>query len=89
MTDDQKTDGNGNMFEDVGNIRITYVDKNRRSSESPWPDKDKLSFRAYKGQGSSLHMGAEIPIDDTDTLIEIIEALCKLHRERKKLINES
>lgn len=77
-------DKNGNPYEDVGNIRVTIVDKSTRNPEKDWAGSDTLRFQAYKGgESNALHLGAEIPLENNETIIEIIEALCKLYRYRQ------
>ena len=65
---------NGNPFVDVGNIRITYIDKKTRQPSSNWSDSDTIRFAAYKNdKDSSLHKGAEIPVRTKDEIIDLIE----------------
>ena len=76
-----KKDGNGNIFENVSNIRITYKKQSDREVEKDWAETDVLSFRAYKNaESDSLHMGAEVSLLNRDTILELIEALCRLYR---------
>jgi hypothetical protein len=76
-----KTDGSGNIYEDVANIRVTYKRQSNRTAEKDWSDTDVLSFRAYKNSDTdSLHMGAELTLKNRETILELIEALCKLYR---------
>jgi hypothetical protein len=76
-----RTDSSGNIYEDVGNIRVTYKKQSNRSSDKDWSDTDVLSFRAYKNSSSdSLHMGAELTLQNRETIVELIEALCRLYR---------
>lgn len=75
------TDSNGNIYENVANIRVTYKKQGNRSSDKDWAGTDTLSFRAYKNNNSdALHMGAELTLQSKDTILELIEALCKLYR---------
>jgi hypothetical protein len=77
-------DKNGNPYEEVENIRITFVDKNTRNPEKDWSGDDTLRFQAYKGEDSyALYLGAEIPLSSNETIIEIIESLCRLYRHRQ------
>ncbi len=74
-----KLDKNGNPFENVSNIRITYKTQSNRVTKTNWSETDVLSFRAYKNaETDALHMGAELIIEDKETIIELIGALCKL-----------
>ena len=77
-----KKDKNGNAYQDIGNIRITLVDKSTRKSDKNWSGKDTLRFQSYKDEdNSSLHLGAEIPLENNKTIIELIEVLCKLYAQ--------
>ena len=77
-------DKNKNIYEEIGNIRVTFIDKNTRNPDKDWSGKDTLRFQAYKGEETlALHLGAEIPLDSNETIIEIIEALCRLYRQRQ------
>lgn len=79
-------DSSNNIYENVGNIRITYKQQGNRDSEKDWADNDVLSFRAYKNADTdALHMGAELRLKDRETIIELIEALCRLYRATNKL----
>ncbi|MBS1649958.1 MAG: hypothetical protein JSR09_09670 [Bacteroidetes bacterium] len=76
-----RTDGSGNIYEDVANIRVTYKRQSNRTADKDWADTDVLSFRAYKNSDTdSLHMGAELTLKNRETILELIEALCKLYR---------
>lgn len=76
-----KTDSSGNIYEDVANIRVTYKRQSNRTADKDWADTDVLSFRAYKNSDTdSLHMGAELTLKNRETILELIEALCKLYR---------
>jgi hypothetical protein len=76
-----RTDGSGNIYEDVANIRVTYKRQSNRTADKDWADTDVLSFRAYKNSNTdALHMGAELTLKNRETILELIEALCKLYR---------
>ena len=69
-------DGKGNDYIDVGNIRITYLEKCSWDSASPG-----LRVQAYRdGQSNSLHQGAEIPIKTPKIALEVIAAIALLIR---------
>lgn len=77
-------DGNGNLYENVGNIRVTYKKQSDRDESKDWSETDVLSFRAYKGSDTDgLHMGAELTLKNDETILELIEALCRLYRATK------
>ena len=76
-------DKNGNIYENIGNIRITVINKATRSSQKDWANCNTLRFQAYKGEdNNALHLGAEIPLENDETIIELIEALCKIYRQQ-------
>jgi hypothetical protein len=69
----------------VLNIRITYVDKETRQSTTNWSDSDTIRFSAYRNDKDNLlHKGAEIPIKSKDEIINLIEALCMLYKQKSK-----
>jgi len=81
----QNTDGNGNLFEKVANIRITYKKQSNINAEKNWAETDVLSFRSYKNEDTdSLNMGPELTLKNKDTILELIEALCRLYRSTEK-----
>ena len=78
-------DSSNNIYENVGNIRITYKQQSNRNAEKDWADTDVLSFRAYKNEDTdALHMGAELTLKNRETFLELIEALCRLYRTTEK-----
>lgn len=78
-------DSSNNIYENVGNIRVTYKKQNNREAEKDWADTDVLSFRAYKNADTdALHMGAELTLKNKETILELIEALCRLYRTTEK-----
>jgi hypothetical protein len=80
-----ETDSNGNIFENVANIRITYKKRSNRTADKDWSETDVLSFRAYKNEDTdSLHMGAEVTLKSKETILELIESLCRLYRTTEK-----
>lgn len=78
-------DSSDNIYENVGNIRITYKQQSNRDAEKDWAETDVLSFRAYKNADTdALHMGAELTLKNKETILELIEALCRLYRTTEK-----
>lgn len=75
-----KTDGSGNRYDDVSNVRLTYVSKEARSDANSWSKGDVLRVQAYRGNGNQLHLGAELDLRDPGTILELIEALARLYR---------
>jgi hypothetical protein len=63
-----KFDGKGQPYIDVENTRITF-------KQQVWSLGPGLSFRAYKGNDSGLHMGTEIPLESHKVACELITAI--------------
>jgi len=73
-------DGNGHVYLDVRNIRITYIPQTNRRRNADWSESDVLRIQAYKGDESrALHRGAELPVPSPDALLEFIAALCTVY----------
>lgn len=76
------TDGSGNKYVVLENIRFTIVKQSKRDSTKDWPESDVLRIQAYRNSESkSLHRGAEIPIKSKDDLIEIVKSLLEIYDE--------
>lgn len=74
-----KIDGKGNVYVEVDNLRITYVEQINRSNVKDWPNADVLRIQAYQGNNSnSLHRGAELPIYNSESAFKLFEALSHL-----------
>lgn len=71
-------DASGNAYIDLDNIRITYVPADRRSTAKNWAGQDVLRVCAKRGNGNSLHRGAEFPITGPAAVLRFIEGLCRL-----------
>jgi len=65
---EKKTDGKGNDYFDVDNLRVTSVGKT-------WGGNSGIRIQAYKGKGMSLHQGAELPASDPATAYRLIAAI--------------
>ncbi|GEM59271.1 hypothetical protein B0A78_08625 [Flavobacterium columnare NBRC 100251 = ATCC 23463] len=75
-----KKDSKGNIYIELENIRITYVEKQKRSNLKNWPNADVLRIQAKKdGISNSLHRGAEFPLYKKEkSIYNLIERLTKL-----------
>lgn len=74
-------DSKGNQFESVSNVRITYVSQRSRLNANDWSNGDVLRIQAYRGEeNDSLHIGPEINLNSPNTILELIEALCRIYR---------
>jgi hypothetical protein len=64
----KQTDSAGNEYFDVGNIRVTCIEKT-------WGESSGLRIQAYKGEGNKLHRGAELLVPDEATAYKLISAI--------------
>jgi hypothetical protein len=72
-------------YENISNIRITYVPRSNRPKTKDWAGTDVLRFQAYKdSKRRSLFIGPEMSIQNSKTILELIEALCRIYRIIKK-----
>lgn len=62
-----QTDSAGNVYVDVGNIRVTSVPQT-------WSGDSGIRIQAYKAEGG-LHRGAELPIPDKATAYDLLAAI--------------
>jgi hypothetical protein len=74
------TDSSGNRYDEVSNVRLTYVSKESRSDADSWSKGDVLRIQAYQGNGDRLHRGAELDLRDSGTILKLIEVLARLYR---------
>ncbi|MDD4616572.1 MAG: hypothetical protein PHW76_05580 [Alphaproteobacteria bacterium] len=74
MTIQIQQDGKGNEYVRVENIRITYLPACSWDPSSPG-----LRIQAYRdNQTDALHQGAEIPIKNQQTALDVIAAIASL-----------
>ena len=73
-----KKDSKGNLYIEVGNLRISYIKQKNRSSLKDWPSADVIRIQAYRGEGKSLHQGAEYPVENEKSIYNLFEAFSKL-----------
>lgn len=72
-------DGKGNIYVEIENLRITYVEQRNRLNVKDWPNSDVLRIQAYQGNNSkSLHKGAELPIYNEKSIYGLFEAISHL-----------
>lgn len=70
------------IYEEVANIRITYVPATDRTSAKNWAGCDVLRIQSHKNEtDQSLHMGAELPIQSPDVFVDMISKLCAVYHE--------
>jgi len=73
-------DSSGNLYAEVDNIRITYVQAARRADDKEWAGSDVMRIQAYKGEGKRLFPGAEFLVSDDLSFVRMVEALCEVYR---------
>jgi len=72
-------------YENVSNIRITYVPRSNRPKTKDWSGTDVLRFQAYRdSKRRALFIGPEMSIENSKTILELIEALCRIYRIIRK-----
>jgi hypothetical protein len=74
-------DSANHWFVDVGNVRVTYVPAGDRRENAHRRECDAIRMQSYKGHGRALNQGAEMPLTPENDLLELIESLCRLHRQ--------
>lgn len=77
---DIKKDSKGNLYVEMENIRLTYVQRESRPSEKDWPGKDVIRIQAKRGKGDSLHRGAELPVENQKSMINVVETILLLYK---------
>ena len=77
-----KTDSKGNVYIEVGNLRISYIEQKNRNSLKDWPSADVIRIQAYRGGGNSLHLGAEYPVENDKSVYNLFEAFSKLMNDK-------
>jgi hypothetical protein len=77
-------DNRGNAYEDLNNIRITYVRAETRNENSNWSGSDVIRIQAYKGENRTggLHRGAEMPVNGSGDLIDLAMRLLTMARDQ-------
>lgn len=76
-------DRTGNYYEDVGNLRVTFVRAAYRRQEADWSGENVIRIQAYKGDPAEtrkLHRGAELPVSSHMAFIELIRTLCAVYQ---------
>ena len=77
-------DSRNHNYLEIGNIRVTYVPAEDREDNRNWSGFDVIRIQAYRNEeNSSLHQGAELPIESPETFIELISALCTVYNSRR------
>lgn len=75
-------DSKGNIYIEVGNLRITYVEQKNRSSLKDWPSADVIRIQAYRNSSKALHKGAEYPVENEKSVYNLFEAFSKLMNDK-------
>lgn len=78
-------DSAGHLFQDVDNVRVTYVPAADRKPELNWAGSDVVRLQSYKqGTTGALHMGAELPVASPDAFVALISVLCAVYNEGRR-----
>ena len=78
-----QTDSKGNVYIEVGNLRISYIEQKNRSNTKDWPGADVLRIQAYRDSNSkALHQGAEYPVYNEKDIYKLFRAISKLMDEK-------
>ncbi len=73
-------DNANHLYEELQNIRITYVPATDRTEANNWAGSDVIRIQSHKNErDNTLHMGAELPIRDPDVFVEMIAKLCAVY----------
>jgi len=75
-------DSKGNVYIEVGNLRISYIEQKNRTSIKDWPNADVIRIQAYRGEGKALHQGAEYPVENDKNIYSLFEAFSTLMKEK-------
>lgn len=77
-------DGSNHDFIEIENcIRLTFIPSKDRDAEKDWAGMDTIRIQIKKGDStSSLHMGPEIPIKSSATILSMISAICELYNRK-------
>lgn len=68
-------DRNDNFYEEVGNIRITYVREESRKKGKNWSKSDVLRFNVYDDKQKLIQPGAEYQINNSDDILNLIRSI--------------
>ena len=71
-------DSSGNEFVNVGTVRLTYIKAENRDEKKNWAGQDVIRIQAYKDDSNQLHQGAEIPIGDRESSLDLLLGVAML-----------
>jgi hypothetical protein len=72
---DERTDSNGNRFQEIGNLRVTYV-RRERGEEKDWAEEDVIRIQACK-DGRPLGFGPACSRETARELVAVIARFIK------------
>lgn len=74
------TDSSGNFYLDFNGCRLTYVKNESRDPEEDWSGVDVIRIQRYAEPDVSerLHMGAEIPVKDMHSILQLSTKLSQV-----------
>ncbi len=78
-------DENKNPFVKLGDMLITYIEKQKVDPNKDWARYDRIRIEAHKNDETTLFLlGTEIPVGDYHDIVEIIKALSQLYKYEKQ-----
>jgi len=78
----ENIDSKGNIYFNVKNIRVTVLHKT-------WNGSSGIRIQAYKGKGSSMFQGAELPIPDKNVAFDLLVAIHKAYECNEQLMDSA
>lgn len=75
-------DSSGNIYIEVGNLRISYIEQKNRIAIKDWPSADVIRIQAYRNSSKALHKGAEYPVENEKSIYNLFEAFSKLMNDK-------
>ena len=73
-----KKDSKGHYYEDIKNVRVTYIPKSDRVPGKDWAGEDVLRIQAYLTE-TKVMPGAELPVSSINDVAEFISKVIKLY----------
>jgi hypothetical protein len=78
-----QVDRNTSPYESIEHVRITYLGNDTGEQPKEWSKGDKLHIHLLNEEQEPLGDGIDIPLQNRDSLPEIINALCRIYYFRK------
>lgn len=76
-------DSRNHVYVEVENCRLTFVPAADRAESKNWAGSDVIRIQARRGDDSdALHRGAELPVGDSNAVLNLVAAICRLYSSR-------